>query len=89
MPRNTPQAWVQSVYNQWVQRGITLGNLSPILNTFFTTLQPRVHNQSGIPHTIPRIHTQLFTLKNHQFNLLNTWLYPQSTAPIINKKKEI
>ena len=89
MRNHTVHTWVQNVYNQWVLSGTTQGYLSPILNTFFKNTQTVVHKQAIIRPVLPTIHTSLYTRIKAFFNLLYTQLYPQSTAPIIKKKKKI
>jgi hypothetical protein len=89
MPNLLFSAWVKNVYSLRILEGKTSDRLhtGSLLAHQFTQLQ--VHNSLLTPLFVQAFAPQFYTSKNAQFNLLDTLLYPQSTAPINKKKKRI
>lgn len=88
MSNTVPQTWVKNVYSLRITSGVVSGES---LNSY---TPPTLATQSlwvQVP-SFTQVYTNfsavLSTAKNALFNLLNTQLYPVSTAPIIKKKKE-
>jgi len=88
MPSPLFSAWVKNVYSLRVttrtsgaqlsthQYQLATFPLTPVQNTTF--VRPITHNLAAY----------ISTYKNHVFNQLKWWLYPQSTAPTMKTKKE-
>jgi len=88
MPRSVDN-WIKNVYSLRTQPGKTSEQLhTPHLLTRQFTHSP-VHNFQLTPLFVQVFTPRFYTRKITQFNLLNSQLYPQSTAPINKKKKEI
>jgi hypothetical protein len=78
---------IKNVYSLRTQTGITSGELrtgSQLVEQFGF---PTVYNSLVTPLFVQAFITQLSTLKIARFNLLDRWLYPQSTPPINKKNK--
>jgi len=92
MPKNLRKSlvenWIKNVYSQRTQTGITSEQLHTGSSLTHQFTFPTVHKSLLTPLFVLVVNTQFYTAKNHQFNLLYSHLYPQSTAPINMKKKE-
>ena len=79
--------WIKNVYSLRIQTGTTSEQLhTPTHLTQQFTYHP-VHKSQVTPLFVQVFTPQLSTSENTNFNLLHSWLYPQSTAPINKKKK--
>ena len=88
MPKTISFAWVKNVYSLRMNSGIASGESLVSYTPPTLALQSLWVQLPSFTQVYTHLSAVLSTAKITFFNLLNTQLYPVSTAPIIKKKKE-
>ena len=88
MPKTVFSSWVKNVHKLRIQRRETQGQVSTQASLATHNTPLPANKLLVIPSLVHGFYPQLFTAKKSQFNLLVRHLYPLSTWPTINTKKE-
>lgn len=84
MLKLTLYTWVKNVYSMGTVHGKNGGRLYTKKYTTIKNLLLSVYKLQVIPTSFPAFPTQISTIKITVSPVLTRYLYPESTAPIIN-----
>lgn len=89
MPKAVISVWVKNVHNLSTRPWITGVRFSPTFNNSLHVATRSSNKSLVVRLFVPAFYPLLSTSFFSRFNLLYDWLYTQSTAPTIKKKKKI